>query len=97
MKHIIANATVAITADDINITALDAVHWIDSAWSAVSEVNIRNTFRSAGFEKLAMVDEVDMLPVNLNNNENMSMDNKAIEELDRVIKHLSIGGKCVSA
>ncbi len=44
-----------------------------------------------------MVDEVNMLPVNLNNNENMSMDNKAIEELDRVIKHLSIGGKCISA
>ncbi|CAF4210512.1 unnamed protein product [Rotaria magnacalcarata] len=31
VKHTIANATVAMTADDINVTALDAVYWIDAA------------------------------------------------------------------
>ncbi|CAF3816564.1 unnamed protein product [Rotaria sordida] len=97
VKHIIANATVATTADDINVTALDAVYWIDSAWSAVTETSIRNTFRSAGFEKLSMIDGVDVLPVNLGVKGDMSMDNKAIDELDRVLKHLTVGGKSISA
>ncbi|CAM4835599.1 unnamed protein product [Rotaria magnacalcarata] len=97
VKHTIANATVAMTADDINVTALDAVYWIDAAWSAVTEVSIRNTFRSAGFEKLPIIDGVDGFPVNLSANGDISMDNKPIEELDRVLKHLTIGGKSVSA
>ncbi|CAF4543278.1 unnamed protein product, partial [Rotaria sp. Silwood2] len=83
VKHIIANATIATAADDINVTALDAVHWIDSAWSAVTEASIRNTFRSVGFEKLSMIDGVDVFPVNLGTNGDMSMDNKAIKELHR--------------
>ncbi|CAF1013162.1 unnamed protein product [Adineta ricciae] len=47
--NIIASATAAMTADDITVTALDAVYWIDSVWKAVSESTIKSTFRSAGF------------------------------------------------
>ena len=86
-----------MTAGDINVTALDAVHWIDSAWSAVTEGNIKNIFRLASFEKLSMIDGADAIPVNSSINEDMSMDNKAIEELDRVLKHLTISGKSISA
>ncbi|CAF4930887.1 unnamed protein product, partial [Rotaria sp. Silwood2] len=90
VKHIIANATVATTADDISVTALHAVYWIDAAWGAVTEVSIRNTFRSAGFEKLPIIEGIDGFPINLGVNGDMSMDNKPIEELDRVLKHLMI-------
>ena len=99
VKHIIANATVALTADDINVTALDAVCWIDSTWSAVTAATIRNTFRSTGFEKLSTTDkvDVDVVLVSLDNNEDMSMYNNAIEELDRVLKHVIVGDKSISA
>lgn len=91
VKHIIANATAATSADDISITALDAVHWISSAWNTVTEQTIRNTFRSAGFEKGSLVNDGDS-SVN-----SVSVDNTAIQELDRVLKHVSIGGASMSA
>ena len=99
VKHIVGNATVALTADDINATALDAVYWIDSAWSAVTAATIRNAFESAGFEKLSTTDkvDVDVVCVGLDNNEKMSVHNNSIEELDRVLKHVIVGGKSISA
>ncbi|CAF2055852.1 unnamed protein product [Rotaria magnacalcarata] len=97
VKHIIAKATVATTADDINVTALDAVHWIDAAWSAVTEVSIKNIFRSAGFERHTLIDRVDMVSLDSNVAGDVLIDNKPIEELDRVLKHLMIGGKTISA
>ena len=38
------------TLDDIKITPLDAIYWIDAAWQCISLSTIQNTFRSAGFE-----------------------------------------------
>lgn len=90
VKHIIASAGSAITADDVTITALDAVYWIESAWKAVNETTIRNTFRSAGFDSLNLVStsaSIDALP----------MGNDCIDELDRILKHVKIGGQTVSA
>ena len=89
MKHIITDATVAMTAEGTNITALDAVHWIEAAWNTITETSIRNIFRSAGFEKSSTVDS--------NTNGDILVDNKAFEELNRVLKHLTIGGKSISA
>jgi hypothetical protein len=97
VKHIIASATAAITADDINITALDAVLWIDSAWAAVTEETIRNTFGSAGFERLDVIDGVGVSSISTTTNEHFSTEDKPIEDLDWVLKHLTIGGKSMSA
>ncbi len=97
VKHVIANANVAMTADDIIITALDAVHWIACAWKEVTEESIRSTFRSAEFEKPSMVGGVDLIPVNSSTNGNLVIDDRAVEELDRVLKHLTVGGKSISA
>ena len=97
VKHIIASATAAMTADDINITALDAVHWIDSAWGAVTEGTIRNTFRSAGFEKASVIDSLNASSISSSAIENFTTEDKATEELDDVLKHLTIGGKTMSA
>ncbi|CAF1389307.1 unnamed protein product [Rotaria sordida] len=94
VKHIIASGGVAVTADDINITALDAVYWIQNAWDAVTETTIRNTFKSAGFETRPTVN--DMLQGVFITNEIICTDDKSIEELDRVLKHLTIGGKSMS-
>lgn len=68
VKHVIANANAAMIADDINITALDAVNWIDSAWGAVTESSIKNKFRFAAFEKVCMVHGVDGSSVNSDTN-----------------------------
>jgi hypothetical protein len=96
VKHVIASVTAAMTADDINITALDAVHWIDTAWQAVTESTIRNTFRSAGFEMPLSFDGLNQSQ-NDSVNEQQPRDDKPIEDLDRVLKHLFIGGKLISA
>ncbi|CAF1162447.1 unnamed protein product [Rotaria magnacalcarata] len=37
------------TADQISITVLDAIKWIDLSWENVTENTIRNGFRAAGF------------------------------------------------
>jgi hypothetical protein len=97
VKHIIASATAATTADDINVTALDAVHWIDSARKVVSETTIKNTFRVAGFVQPPLIDDLDMSLVSSLINDSLSHEEKAIEELDRILKHVTIGGKTMSA
>lgn len=97
VKHIIASATTAMTADDITVTALDAVHWVDSAWTAVTETTIRNTFRSAGFERSPTVDHLDVSQIDPIDNSNIQIQDKSIDELDRVLRHLTIGGKSISA
>jgi hypothetical protein len=97
VKHIIASASTATTADDINVTALDAVHWIDSAWEAVTEATIRNTFRAAGFVRPSLIDSRDISETSSTNNHTTYADEKIIGELDQVLKYLTIGGRTMSA
>lgn len=96
VKHIIANASTAMTADDVTVTALDAVYWIDSAWQAVTPITIRKTFRVAGFE--------DPTHENFNtgrpsaaNADLTTTDTQPMEELGKVLKHLAVGGRTMSA
>ncbi|CAF5207695.1 unnamed protein product [Rotaria magnacalcarata] len=96
VKHIITSAGVVVTADDINISALDVVDWIQGACKAVSETTIRNTFKSAGFEKLSVFDGIDTLRQISITDEIISAEDKSIEELDRVLRHSTIGGKPMS-
>ncbi|CAF2109591.1 unnamed protein product [Rotaria magnacalcarata] len=96
VKHIITSVGVVVTADDINITVLDVVYWIQGACEAVSETTIRNTFKSAGFEKLSVIDGIDALQQISITDEVISAKDKPIEELDGVLRHLTIGGKPMS-
>ncbi|CAF1338757.1 unnamed protein product, partial [Rotaria magnacalcarata] len=57
---------------------------------AVSETTIRNTFKSAGFEKLSVIDGIDAVQQISITNEIISAEDKSIEELDRVLRHLTI-------
>ncbi|CAF4853358.1 unnamed protein product, partial [Rotaria magnacalcarata] len=47
VKHIIAQCTLAQAADQISITVLDAIKWIDLSWEKAAENTIRNGFRAA--------------------------------------------------
>ena len=97
IKHVIANANVAHTADDVSVTALDAVYWIDSAWDAVTEETIQNTFRSAGFKRSTVTTGLAQTEIEKTNNDPAIPGEKFIEELDKVLKYLTIGGKAMSA
>ncbi|CAF2033825.1 unnamed protein product [Rotaria magnacalcarata] len=72
------------------ITSADVVDWIQGACKAVSETTIRNTFKSAGFEKLSVIDGIDTLRQISITDEIISAEDKSIEELDRVLRHLTI-------
>ncbi|CAF1209434.1 unnamed protein product [Rotaria magnacalcarata] len=79
VKLIITGAGVAVTADDINITALDVVYWIQGACEAVSETTIRDTFKSAGIEKLSVIDGIDAVQQISITDEIISAEDKSIE------------------
>ena len=96
VKHIIASAGSATTADDITITALDAVYWIDSAWKGVTETTIRNTFRSAGFESSSISASLNLVSTSASS-DTSTMENDCIDDLDRILKHVTIGGQIISA
>jgi hypothetical protein len=95
IQHIIANAATVFSADDVVITALDAICWIELAWNSVSELTIRNTFRKAGFE----------IPTDFSRSNNPSappaddsiQENESLAELGKVLKYLTIGGHAMSA
>jgi hypothetical protein len=58
VKHIISSCTLALTSDQVVVTTLDAIYWIQAAWNNVSESTIRNTFRTAGFERYDSISTV---------------------------------------
>lgn len=95
IQHIIANAATAYSADDVVITALDAICWIESSWKSVTEATIRNTFRKAGFEIPS-----DSAHVTCSSGpaiEDLIPEKESLVELDKVLKHLTIGGCAMSA
>ncbi|CAF2176313.1 unnamed protein product [Rotaria magnacalcarata] len=83
VNHIITSVGVAVTADDINITALDVVYWIQGVCETVSETTIRNTFKSVGFEKISVIDGIDALQQISITDEIISAEDRSIEEMDR--------------
>lgn len=95
VQHLIANADSAATVDDISITALDAVWWITSAWKAVTETTIQNTFRAAGFRTSSSSSST--LSTMTVHRTDIAPEDASIIELNKVLKHISIGGTTMSA
>ncbi|CAF3630394.1 unnamed protein product [Rotaria socialis] len=83
VKHIIARCTTAQTPDDIKITHLDAIYWIDAAWEAVTHTTIRNTFRKH-HQHIAQ-------------NQWMMNHKKDFKKLDDLLEHVTIGGQTMNA
>lgn len=96
----ISRSAVANSSDDIVITALDAVHWTSSAWAAVTQSTINNTFHTAGF-KSPLNQETAKTLVDSNNEteEETNADDasSALQTLDMLLSHVSIGGQSLSA
>lgn len=98
VKHIIAQCTLAQTADQISITVLDAIKWIDLSWKNVASNTIKNGFRAAGFVHLSsssssmtnldIVAEADTQSNNLDD---------PLEQLDSLLAHLQVDGEQLTA
>ena len=73
------------------------MYWIDSAWNAITQATIQNTFRSAGFERRSLINEAGVTQMPSTASVLIHMEDRSIEELDRVLDHLTIGGKTMSA
>lgn len=50
VKHVISSCILVTSLDQVVITALDAIDWIEATWKEVTKPTIRNTFRRAGFQ-----------------------------------------------
>lgn len=96
IQHILANAATAYSADDVVITALDAICWIDSAWKSVTESTIRNTFRKAGFTSPSEPSCSDPLS-SVSLAEDSVLERESLADLDKILKHLTIGGQAMTA
>ena len=95
VQHIIATAASVYSADDVVITALDAICWIDSAWKSVTDVTIQNTFRKAGFH--IPTDSSSSNNTLAVMTEDLIQENHSLEELNKVLKHVTIDGHVMSA
>jgi hypothetical protein len=95
VQHLIANADSANSVDDISITALDAVWWIDGAWRALTETTIQNTFKAAGFRTPSSFSSAPSTATP--NSEDAVPEDTSLIELNKVLKHVSIGGDTMCA
>lgn len=98
----ISRCAVASSSDDVVITALDAVHWTSGAWTAVTHSTIINTFQTAGFKAApneepakALVDDDNEKAEEEENNADDG--SSALQTLDILLSHISIGGQTLSA
>lgn len=91
VKHIISSCTMALTPDQVVITALDAVYWIEEAWNNVSRSTIVNTFRTAGFERNETFnkvhDDADEIREVAIGSASISIDDDPINNLDLLLAH----------
>ncbi|CAF4315451.1 unnamed protein product [Rotaria magnacalcarata] len=99
VTHIITQCTLAQTADQISITVLDAIKWIDLSWENVTENTIRNGFRAAGFiyptstssSSMMNMDIIIETDIESNNSDN------PLQQLELLLAHIDIGGPQLTA
>ncbi|CAF3232233.1 unnamed protein product [Rotaria sp. Silwood2] len=100
VKHIIECCATAQTLDDIKITYLDAIHWIDAGWKTVTGATIRNTFCVAGFKDKSN-DNITAATSPSSNDPTTSVtdDEQSVEskKLDHLLQYVTIGGQKMSA
>ena len=105
VKHLIASCTAAETANDITVTALDVVRWIDLVWNAVSQITIKNTFGAAGFKDDDKAQEHSdgghsTSQTAATTRTNMIEDpeiSRAMQMLDSLLTHIAVDGERMTA
>ncbi|CAF1532371.1 unnamed protein product [Rotaria magnacalcarata] len=99
VKHIIAQCTLAQTADQISTTVLDPIKWIDLSWENVTENTIRNGFRTAGFIHSSSTSSSSMMNMDIiieTDIESNNSDNP-LQQLELLLAHIDIGGPQLTA
>lgn len=100
VKHIIKRCTVALAPDQIIITALDAINWIDQAWADVTSLTIRNTFCKAGFQHrhTATLINNDTDEINeLTFNSTLPSEEDPLKKLDTLLSYVKMGALQLTA
>ncbi len=95
VQHIIANAELIHSAEEIVVTSLDAIWWIDIAWKSITETTIQNIFKAAGFTTSSS--DSNTLSTTTLSNEDVAPDHSCLVELDKALKHITVGGDVISA
>jgi hypothetical protein len=90
VKRIISRCTLASTPDQVTITALDAVDWIATAWSDVTQPTIVNTFGKAGFQHRHASSPAEDV-------EDTNADDEPIKKLESLLSHFKSNGLQLSA
>jgi hypothetical protein len=99
VKHIIAQCTAARTVDQITVTALDAIKWIDLSWKDVTETTIKNTFRAAGFVHSSPTMHLPTTnpDASIKTDPESNNCNDPLKQLDSLLAHIRIGGHQLTA
>ncbi|CAF2234405.1 unnamed protein product, partial [Rotaria magnacalcarata] len=98
VKHVISRCTVATSTDEIFITVMDAVYWINDAWKSVTQSTINNAFKVAGFihtNNQVTTDDLSILKIS-----NLFFILRLINftsALSTLLDHINIGGQRFSA
>ncbi|CAF2002117.1 unnamed protein product [Rotaria magnacalcarata] len=67
------------------------------AYSTDDITTIRNTFKAAGFDKDVVSPDSTLIQTTFTNEDNVAQENKCLQELDNVLKHVTISGDVMSA
>ena len=98
VQHIIASADLTHSVEQIVVNALDAIWWIDTAWKTVTEETIQKVFKVAGFTKSSLPSSSPLSTTTTTiGKEGDSPEDSHLMELDKVLKHIRIGGDIISA
>ena len=99
VKHVIAQCTLAQTAEQVSITVLDAVNWISLAWNNVTEQTIKNCFGAAGFpnSSFAVSPSSTDMDVSVEVDSETNNVNNLLQQLDWLLSHIQISGPQLTA
>ena len=96
VKHIISQCAVAHTIDQISISVLEAIKWIDLSWRTVTDVTIQNGFRAAGFLNSSSSSTSDMGAADQSDLYSHDPDD-SLKQLECLLGHVQIGGQQLTA
>ena len=99
VKYIIAQCTLAQTADQISITVLDAIKWIDLSWKSVTENTIKNDFRVADFTHSSSTSSLSLVDMNIIVEADIELNNSdnPLQQLDTLLANLHIDSSQLTA
>lgn len=99
VKHIIAQCTLAQTADQISISVLDAIKWIDLSWKNVTEITIQKCFRAAGFPTFSDGALSSTMDTTINPDADVEAvdSDDPLKQLDSLLNHIRIGDSQLTA